>query len=201
MPIWTNYDSKNTADSDDTFLIADSTSKNKVIRQLKFSALWAAIKAKLPSASTTAAGIAKLSNATNSDSADTAATSRAVKSAYDKAGSRTVIAISQACDATADLQYTGVSVTIPAQSYYAFTATAVYEACKPMMVGLFKKPSANLVDANEIHSGTVGNYNAAIPLAGYTDTDQTFYVFAKYSDAPKTNCGSIRISGFYITDS
>ena len=84
MPIWTNYDSKNTADSDDTFLIADSTGKNKPVRQLTFSALWAAIRAKLPSASTTAAGIVKLSNAINNDSTETAATSKAVKDVSNK---------------------------------------------------------------------------------------------------------------------
>lgn len=138
-----------------------------------------------------------LSDSVTSASSTTGASSAAVKRAYDRAGEHTAIHETHAVTVSTTMAYTGVTITIPAHSYFNITATAHYDHAKPTMVGFYEYTSLSS-NAVETCSAPVGNYNAVVALSGHSgENARDLHVYASYADAGTTN--DIVVEGFYIT--
>ena len=138
-----------------------------------------------------------LSDSVTSASSTVGASSAAVKKAYDRAGSRTAINQKQSITTATTMSYTGVSITIPAKSYFSVSAVAHYDSDKPKAIGFYEYTSASS-NAVETCSVPVGNYNAVVTLSGYTgENARELHVFASYENGGRT-C-NIVTEGFYIT--
>lgn len=138
-----------------------------------------------------------LSDSVTSASSTTGASSAAVKKAYDRAGSRTVINQKKSITTATSMSYTGVSITIPARSYFAVSAVAHYDRSKPSAVGFYEY-TASSSGAVETCSAPVGNYNAVVSLSGYSgENARTLHVYAAYASSGQND---IVAEGWYITD-
>lgn len=90
--------------------------------------------------------------------------------------------------------YTGTSVTIPANSFYALTFKVVYNHAKPTEIGVSTSSSTY----SEVASNKVGHHHASVSYQGKTGTSATsFYVWATY---PSANQNNVSITGFYIPE-
>ena len=172
MPIWTNYESKNTADNDDTLLVSDSTSANKLIRQLKISTLLNALKSKLPTASTSTTGIVRLSDNITSTSSTTAATSNAVKTALDNAktaASTSVAGIVRLSDSTTSTSSTTAATSAAVKNAYDARGSLLYR--KIHATGKITFPSAGyakLTDMTELGLSVTDDYIVAVNIRGWS---------------------------------
>ena len=136
-----------------------------------------------------------LSDSVTSASSTVCASSAAVKKAYDRAGEHTAIHETHAVTVSTAMSYTGVTITIPAHSYFNITATAHYDHAKPTIVGFYEYHASDPV---ETCSAPVGNYNAVVALSGHSgENARDLHVFAAYADGGTTN--DIVVEGFYIT--
>ena len=102
------------------------------------------------------------------------------------------IDINEDITSSTDLAYTGVSVSIPANSYFNITARAVQNNSQPVLVSI---NNANQV-GYQVATGAKVGYLACASFSGYTNTAQTFYIFAQYLSS---NSNPIRVNGFYVT--
>lgn len=90
--------------------------------------------------------------------------------------------------------YTGVSINIPAKSFYSITAKAIFSNSPALWVGIGDSSSEV---ARCYDNANTGLNHASCSASGYTgDTGITLYVWAKYTGAGKNN---ININGYYIT--
>lgn len=90
-----------------------------------------------------------------------------------------------------DLQYSGLEVTIPANSYFSLLAKAIWGNSKPILVVLSTKADS----CNEIASGLIGYNSATCSVSGKTTEDTPMYLWAQFSNAEINN---VQIQGFYI---
>lgn len=90
-----------------------------------------------------------------------------------------------------DLQYSGVEVTIPANSYFSLSAKAVWGNSQPIRVVLSTKADI----CNEIVSGLNGYQMATCSISGKTTEDTPMYLWAQFSGAA---INIVQIQGFYI---
>lgn len=89
--------------------------------------------------------------------------------------------------------YTGISVTIPANSFYVVQGNALYISSAPI------KAMLGTSDSNSNAAIATGNYSfplAACTTCGYTSGGLTIYLWAEYN---ATGSESGAINGFYIT--
>lgn len=91
-----------------------------------------------------------------------------------------------------DIQYSGVTITIPANSYFSISARAFYNNSRPVMVAISTRSDTYV----EIVSGLVGYNMATCSLSGQTEGDMNMYVWAQFSEAASNG---VQIQGFYIT--
>ena len=89
--------------------------------------------------------------------------------------------------------YTGLNVTIPANSYYAITGKAYWSANPPEWVGLASSPERLQAQYAE---GFAEKAIATCTMCGYTDKEINIYLWAEYPGAGSNLC---EINGFYIT--
>lgn len=102
---------------------------------------------------------------------------QSVKDALDSLNSKTVINTSTNFTATTTLSYTGVSYTIPANTFYAIAFNAVFIANGPQEILLSKSNSTTSPYLVLAHS----NGGSMASIAGTTDESITVYVWARYS--------------------
>ena len=103
--------------------------------------------------------------------------------------------VSRNVSATTSLANKGLSITIPARSYYALSAYAGYNSKKSSVVILSK--GASNVNDGVIADATAGNTYSIATAVGYTEEDLTLYVWAKWVGSDPN--ASVWIRGFYIT--
>jgi len=87
--------------------------------------------------------------------------------------------------------YTGVSITIPANSFYSLKFRADYNNARPTEIGVSTSSSTY----TEVVSSLVGHHDAIISLNGSTSSATSFYVWATY---PSANNNRATIEGFYM---
>ena len=111
------------------------------------------------------------------------------------------VSVSSSYNATANtVKYTGVSVTIPANSYYSLSAIAVYNNSNVTSVWLADN-STNLAAATGsgiICTGVNANfstYRATCSASGYVSSNRTFYLWAQHSGS---NANTVMIQGYYL---
>lgn len=85
---------------------------------------------------------------------------------------------------------TGLSVDIPANSFFCITAYALYSNSQASWVGIgFDSLASCLANSN------TGVNHASCSRCGYTDTSQTFRIWGQWQS---TALNQIQVSGFYI---
>lgn len=149
-----------------------------------------------------------LSNDIDSSSETTAATSKAVRTVFNRlklaendleslqssVGAYTPISETHSVSTATSMAYTGVSITIPAKSYFNVSAVAHYDSTKPKIVGFYEY-TASSSNAVETCSAPVGNYNAVVSFSGYSgENARTLHVYAAYESSGQNN---IDVSGWY----
>lgn len=92
------------------------------------------------------------------------------------------------------MRYTGVSFTIPANSYFVISARATYLGAKPLNIAI--NDSSTNANAN-MATGAYSDVMCTCSFASYTSNAITFYVWARYATA-SANAGTIYIDGWYI---
>ena len=89
--------------------------------------------------------------------------------------------------------YTGLSVTIPANSYFSITARAQWGSAKPDWVGISTSDTA---ESQTVAEGTAPYAAASCSLSGKTTEAKTYYMWAKYSNESENYA---EITGFCVT--
>lgn len=89
--------------------------------------------------------------------------------------------------------YTGLNVTIPANSYYAITGRATWSAARAIWVGI---ASSSTQVTSQYTEGTATQSIASCSMCGYTDEEMTLYLWVQY---PKASSNGCEITGFYIS--
>ena len=93
------------------------------------------------------------------------------------------------------MRYTGVSFTIPANSYFVISARATYTGAKPLNVAI--NDSSTNANAN-IATGAYSDVMCTCSFASYTGSSaKTYYVWAKYATV-NASAGTIYIDGWYL---
>ena len=88
--------------------------------------------------------------------------------------------------------YTGVTLDIPAKSYFSFTASAIYARMGgALWIGIGVTTDINSCYAN----ANVGLNHASVSYSGYTESKITLYIFAQWS---KASVNPIILEGFYV---
>lgn len=98
------------------------------------------------------------------------------------------------CTTADTMQYTGVNVTIPANSFFAISARATYNGAKPLNVAI--NDSSTNAYAN-VATGAYSDVMCTCSYISFTSTQKTFYLWAKYATV-NTSAGSLYIDGWYI---
>ena len=90
------------------------------------------------------------------------------------------------------ITYTGVSISIPANSFYSVSASAIYGANSPSQLVISGSSTSHL---NSPYGSSESGVHKTVTMSGYTESAITLYVWAKYNAV-----GSNRIDtdGFYI---
>lgn len=104
------------------------------------------------------------------------------------------VSIGRSIDSQTENFYTGVSINIPAKSFYSITAKAIFSNNPALWVGIGDSSSEV---ARCYDNANTGLNHASCSTSGYTgDAGVTLYVWAKYTGSGKNN---INIKGYYIT--
>lgn len=91
--------------------------------------------------------------------------------------------------------YTKVTtISIPAKSFYTFTAFPIWYNYCPMGVRICSSDNVNQALAWQEQSSTA-SYMVSATVSGYTDSGTTFYVYAKWNGG---GAEQLHIQGFYI---
>ena len=91
--------------------------------------------------------------------------------------------------------YSGLSVTIPANSVFSITADALYFYTPAQWVGI-SSTQTSVLDCYE--NANTGYNHASVTYSGYTDSyDLTVYIWAQWSEANSTS-NRVKVSGFYF---
>lgn len=94
-------------------------------------------------------------------------------------------------NSTTSLSDTGIRVTIPANSFFSISATAVWGNDKPLACCIQSpKPYQGLTDNG------VGNSGATTAFSGFTTEEINISILAKYDGASQN---TMRVNGFYVT--
>ena len=91
--------------------------------------------------------------------------------------------------------YTGLSVTIPANSYFVLTARCSWGSSRPVWVGIASDSES---DTSQYAEGIGEKATASCTYSGFVEEETTFYIWAKWS---ATGDNAVLAKGFYITDS
>ena len=126
----------------------------------------------------TAANLAKYVIETYNGSS-VAGSSQSVKDALDSLNSKTIISIRTNFTASTTLSYTGVSYTIPANSFYAINFNAVFLNYAPQEILLSKSASATSPYLVYAHNDA----GSIVSVSGATSENLTLYVWARYNTA------------------
>ena len=102
------------------------------------------------------------------------------------------IGSSTSITSTTTKSYTGVSITIPAGSFYSISVNAVYNNSNTVWVGICLD---NIQASSAIADGGTAYVCANACTSGYVATDTTFYIWAQYLYATQN---TIAVRGFYI---
>ena len=89
--------------------------------------------------------------------------------------------------------YTGVSITIPAKSFYVLSGSANWSSTAPQWVGI---ASNDTINTSQYAEGQRSESIATCTIAGYVEKETTFYLWAKY---PNTTENEGYFAGFYVT--
>lgn len=89
--------------------------------------------------------------------------------------------------------YTGVSVTIPAKSFYVLSGSANWSNTAPQWVGI---ASSDTINTSQYAEGQRSESIATCTIAGYVENETNFYLWAKY---PNTTENEGNFAGFYVT--
>ena len=89
--------------------------------------------------------------------------------------------------------YTGVSITIPAKSFYVLSGSANWSNTAPQWVGI---ASNDTINTSQYAEGQRSGSIATCTIAGYVEKETTFYLWAKY---PNTTENEGYFAGFYVT--
>lgn len=92
------------------------------------------------------------------------------------------------------MRYTGVSFTIPANSFFVISARATHLGAKPLNIAI--NDSSTNAYAN-VATGAYSDVMCTCSFASYTNTARTFYVWAKYATV-NASAGTIYIDGWYL---
>ena len=101
------------------------------------------------------------------------------------------ISFNQEIDETIAMSYTGVSVTIPANSAFALYVYAGYEAHKPSNTAL-STSSTSLIDTYAVSNPGNSRYAS---FAGFTANTLTLYVWASFN--AEGSHSKIYVNGWY----
>lgn len=89
--------------------------------------------------------------------------------------------------------YTGLHITIPANSFYVVTGRAFWSKQPPTWVGIASNDTA---PNTQLAEGTRTQSTAACTLAGFTENELTLYLWAEYS---AESINRVYFDGFYIS--
>lgn len=91
-----------------------------------------------------------------------------------------------------DYAYTGVSVSVPAGSFYSITAIANFNYGRPTSIGISisSTSSVQMKATNQESNGS-----ASCTMTGNTNVNLTLYIWASYNNV-STN--TIYLNGFYL---
>ena len=88
-------------------------------------------------------------------------------------------------------KYTGISIVIPAKSFFSITARATWGNKRPSQVGIATSSS----DKNsQIVEGTATTSVAACTYSDYTENEITLYIWGKWTEA---SLNLVDVCGFY----
>ena len=104
------------------------------------------------------------------------------------------VSLSHTVSAASSLRYTGLSYTVPANSFYVLTARAGYSNRKPESV-LFSTRSDS-ANGGVVSEAVSANYSATTTVSGFTESEMTLYVWAKWSGSSTETAA---INGFVFT--
>lgn len=104
----------------------------------------------------------------------------------------TPVQIEKSVDCTTNLEWTGITIQIPANSYVCLTCTAIWSKSKPSAVQM----GWTLTDRYLFAESGNSYQSPSCALNFYTDKAIEIYPSVKYSAASKN---TISINGFYIT--
>ena len=91
--------------------------------------------------------------------------------------------------------YTGLSVTIPANSYFVLTARCAWGSSRPVWVGI---ASDSGIDTSQYAEGIGELATVSCTYSGVVDEETTFYIWGKWS---ATGNNEVVAKGFYIAGS
>lgn len=94
---------------------------------------------------------------------------------------------------TTEFHYTGAFVVIPANSYYALSAMAIYNDTAAEWIGIGNN---NTYSPSCLENASAGRSHASCASIGYIAEETTLYIWAKYN---ATGENTILINGFCIT--
>lgn len=94
---------------------------------------------------------------------------------------------------TTEVHYTGAFVVIPANSYYALSAMAIYNDTAAEWIGI---GNSNTYSPSCLENASAGRSHASCASIGYIAEETTLYIWAKYN---ATGGNTILINGFCIT--
>lgn len=88
--------------------------------------------------------------------------------------------------------YTGVTLDIPAKSYFSITASAIYARMGgALWIGIGVNTDVNTCYKN----ANTGMNHASVSYSGYAESKITLYIFAQWS---KASVNPIMLEGFYV---
>lgn len=94
--------------------------------------------------------------------------------------------------ASTDKVYTGLFITIPANSIFSITADALYYGAAAQWIGV-SGSQTSVSDCYE--NANAGHNHACVTYSGFTDNESTIlYVWAQWTRASSNR---VRIMGFY----
>ena len=100
------------------------------------------------------------------------------------------------CTTANSLKYTGVTLTVPANSFYVLMAQAMYNGARPNAVTINTSSSGNGYD--EVASGYYAGVMCSCTVVGETtSSDLPLYVWANYATV-NSGAGNIYFKGIYI---
>lgn len=91
--------------------------------------------------------------------------------------------------------YTGLSVTIPANSYFVLTARCSWGSSRPVWVGIASDSES---DTSQYAEGIGEKATVSCTYSGFVEEETTFYVWAKWSAAGDN---AVLAKGFYVSGS